>query len=213
MNSEKDELSRFRQATLKHQWKEAYTIASTLFAEDIPTYTIFIAKQMMRSHLRFRPYYDLEWIPVFAQKVIGFIQERDTADKAPDLSDEAHRTFADAPFGLTSLVSGAFELRKSLSASNDTGVKAQYLAYALDRFITSEISNYWEAVHPDEVQLRNTFWDSPTTADGKKVLPADVDKAKMYRGIGFLKQPESHGYKSARLLSLADEIELILDSE
>jgi hypothetical protein len=55
------------------------------------------------------------------------------------------------------------------------------------------------------------FWDAPTTAEGKIILPADIDKGKLYRGIGFRNQPESIGYHSARLLSIVDEVELILN--
>lgn len=207
MNVKEGDLDRFRRTILKHQWKESYQIASTLFAKNVPQCTIFVTNQMKRSYLRFQSRLNLAWVVSFAHDVTHSIQER---YEGPDLPKEAGGTFVDAPYGVSSLVSGIVELWRSVSIAHEANEKAVHLAVALNEFIIAELANYWEAVHHDELQLREMFWDAPTT-EGRIILPVDIDREKLYRGISFLKQPESIGYHSARLLSIADEIELILD--
>ena len=208
MNVEEYDLSRLRRIIMKDQWKESYNFISSLFAKDVPCYTVFVADQMIRSCLRFRSHYDLEWVISLGQDVISLIQE---GYEELDFPDEANGTFAAAPHGVASLIGGAIELWESVSVAHEDNEKSQHLAVALNRFIMAEQENYWETIHPDELKLRGLFWDAPTTANGKKILPTNVNKEKMYRGIGFLKQPESIGYHTARLLSIVDEIELILN--
>lgn len=209
MNIKENDLSSLRLTILKHQWKESYQLASMLLAQNLPQCTVLVADQVARSCLRFQSRYDLGWITRFAQEVIQFIQESRVEDEVPKLPQETGETFADAPYGVGNLVGGVVELWRSISVAHNTDEKAKHLANAINRFITAEIGNYWETVHPEEVQLRETFSNAETTTEGRKLLP-DIDMEKLYRGIGFLKQPESIGYHSARLLSIVDEIELIL---
>lgn len=208
MNIHANDFGTLRQTILKHQWKASYETISTMFAQNVPQFTVFVAGQMARSCLRFQSRFDLEWVVSFAQEMIGFIQE---GRGAPNFPDEAKLTFADAPHGVTSLVSGVIDLWESVSVAHNVDEKAKQLVYALDRIIVAEISNYWETVYPEETHLREQFGNAETTVEGRRNLSPDTDKEKLYRGVGFLKQPESRAYRAARLLGIVDEIELILN--
>jgi hypothetical protein len=211
MTVEENDLNEIRRMILKHQWKESYELISTQFAKNVPRFTLLVVDQLARCCLRFQSRYDLAWVAAFAQEVTHFIEEGRSEGEAPHLPHEVDGTFADAPYGVTDMVEGVVELWTSVSVTHEPNEKAKYLAVALNGFIIAELGNYWEIVHPEESQLREMFWDAPTTAEGKIILPADIDKGKLYRGIGFRNQPESIGYHSARLLSIVDEVELILN--
>lgn len=211
MSIEKNDLNKLRQTILRHQWKEAYETVSLLFAEDVPQFTIFVANQMLQTHLRFRSRYDLEWVASFAQEVAAFIQTKHSDNKAPALPPQVHDIYGDAAYGVGNLIEGLVELWDSISVAHEVGEKTMHLVKALDHFIIAELCNYWDAVYPGEFQLVDTFHNAETTSEGRKILPADMDKEKLYRAISFLKQPESLGYRSARLLNLVDEIELRLN--
>jgi hypothetical protein len=199
-----------RLTILKHQWKESYQLIAALLAENVPQFTILVADQMARSCLRFQSRYDLGWVTRFAQEVTQFIQAGYAGDEVPKWPKETRENHMDAPEGVGNLIGGVEELWRSVSVAQHADEKANHLIHAIDKFIIAEICNYWESLYPEELQLRNIFFLTETTPEGKILLPTGTDMRKLDRGINFRLQPESLGYHSARLLSIVDDIELIL---
>jgi hypothetical protein len=178
MKINENELDRLRLTILKHEWKDVYNLLPISLARNLPQCTVLVAEHVARSSLRFQSTYELRWITHFVQEMVQFIQEERKELDIPKLPDECSETFADAPYGVTNLVGGVHELWRSVSAQI-ADEKAKHLAYAIERFIVAEIGNYWEIVHPGELELRERFSNAHTTSEGRKLLPADIDKAKL----------------------------------
>ena len=62
--------------------------------------------------------------------------------------------------------------------------------------------------YPEEWQLAEVFHKAPRDEDGSPILPESITRAQMFRGVKFLREPESVGYEVARWLRIADEVEL-----
>jgi hypothetical protein len=210
MNRKQDDFSHLRLTILQHQWKEAYTLIAALLANDVPQFTLFVADQIVRTSLRFQPRYDVGWMVRFTEEIIHFIHAGQREGEAPQLPPETGEIFADAPYGVTSLVTAIEDLWDSYSLAHTSDKRAKHLGSAISRIITAEICNYWEIRFPEEVQLREAFSNFERTSKGRILVPPYIDKKKLYQAIGFLKQPESEGYHSARLLNVVDDIERIL---
>jgi hypothetical protein len=213
MNVGENDYSSLRLTILKHQWKESYQLAAALLAKNVPQSTVFVANQMARSCLRFQSRYDLGWVTRFAQEVTQFIRAGYAGDEAPKYPKEIYENHMDLPEGAGNLIGGVRELWWSVSVAQHIDEKAHHLATAINNIIIAELANYWEIVHPEEMQLQEIFRSAKTTPEGKKLLPPDIDQKKLIQSLIFLRQPESLGYHSARLLSIVDDIELMLSSE
>jgi len=211
MGIQNSDLSRLRQTIYERQWKEFFPLARTLLAKNVVQSTLFVANEMKWSHLRFQQSYDLGWVAKLANEVVRLIHTGFLEDELPVLPVELGGMFIDTPPGVSNFVAGVEAFWQSFALAHEPEERANYLLKALDNFLIAELCHYWAIVHPEEWGLREVFWHAEADSEGRKLLLSGIDRNKMNTGIMFLKQPESVGYKVARWLSLADELEIVLD--
>jgi hypothetical protein len=224
-------LTELRRGIYTLEWELWVQILCDLFATNVPQATRLVTNEMVLSSLRLQQYFDVTWVTEFAQKITRFIEIDSGSSEAsiPELPVELHADYSDDPPGVPEFKGGIETLWQSISvvhlphengeawilpASIETHIhhkkpeKVGLLAQALRNFITGEICHYWSHSYPEEWQLAQTFYKSDKDENGSPILPDGIDRAKLFRGIRLLREPESIGYEIARWLRIADEMEI-----
>ncbi|MEP7285334.1 MAG: hypothetical protein ABI947_06160 [Chloroflexota bacterium] len=196
----------------------------------MPQATLFVTHEMVLNSLRLQQYFDVKWVTEFAQKISHFVEIDSSESPIPTFPVELEADYSDDPPGVPNFKGGVETLWQSLSIAyhpHDNGEpwilpfsrathiyhqkpeKVGLLAHVLFTFVTGEICQYWSNSYPEELELAQVFSKASKDENGRPILPEGIDRAKMFRGVKFLLEPETVGYEVARWLRIADEVELL----